>query len=171
MDSKKTNLTPELKEIYDRVMNTSAQAKPPAPAAPPTAPPAVAPPAAQNLMAAPPAAQTSPSSMPDLGVPVPPGQAAAAPSPMPPPNPSMPPIPGMPEVAAMNPAEEALTSAPARPLNNGASFAMKGKAKDAKPETGKKKMTISKPILIILGLAFIGVWGVFWAIIFGLIQR
>lgn len=42
MDGKKqTNLTPELKEIYDRVMNTSAGSKTPtAPSSLPTTPPA-----------------------------------------------------------------------------------------------------------------------------------
>ncbi len=46
MDSKKQNLTPELKQIYDRVMNTQVEAKPatgtaPTPQTPP--PPAAAP--------------------------------------------------------------------------------------------------------------------------------
>jgi hypothetical protein len=86
---------------------------------------------------------------------------------------------GMPEMPAMQPsaAEDALTSTPARPISEGNSFAFSGTAKPvpgmpgATPTKVKSKTKISLPLLIVLGVVFILVWGVFWAIIFGFIKR
>jgi len=39
------------------------------------------------------------------------------------------------------------------------------------PGVAKSKSKISLPVLIVLGLVFIIVWGLFWAIIFGFIKR
>lgn len=149
MDPKKSNLTPELKEIYDRVMNTTATPKTPpkAPAAPP----------------APKADTTQTLSMDSLN-PAPSVNTASL-------NPAPP-----------TPAEDALTNTPARPLSSQNTFSFSGKA-EPMPEApsvsldetaGKKKknqMKLSLPILIALGIAFILVWGLFWAVMFGIIKR
>lgn len=171
MDTKKANLTPELKEIYDRVMNTSTQPKPieptvptPAPNLPPT------PPTQQPITSQMPAQPT----MPQLGTPQSSPQLTQEL-----PNTQMqqpqlqeqPLMPSMPMVSNMSPAEEALTSTPARPLNEGNTFAMSGKAKNDPPKGTRKGLSLSKPILIVLGIAFIAIWGVFWAIVLGFIQR
>jgi hypothetical protein len=147
MDPKKSNLTPELKEIYDRVMNTTATPK-----TPPKAP--VAPQVSK--------ADTAPS-MNSLN-PAPSVNTASL-------NPSPP-----------TPAEDALTNTPARPLSSQNTFSFSGKA-EPMPEApsvsldetvSKKKksqMKLSLPILITLGIAFIIVWGLFWAVMFGIIKR
>lgn len=172
MDSKKANLTPELKEIYDRVMNTSGTSKPPAQAQN-TTPTTLS---QQPQGAVPPPTMPPSPAMPAMGVPVqPPGQADPMQAPAQPQMSAAPQMPGMPSVGEMNPAEEALSSTPARPLNGGNTFALNGKGKapaQTANATGvKKKTPISKPLLIILGVAFVAVWGIFWAIIFGFIQR
>jgi len=206
MDTKKTNLTPELKEIYDRVMNTSGSK---AAATPGTTPPlatSATPPAGQSPLG-------TPSMPPPLGTTPPPAMPAApaAPNPlggtMPPPltmppasppvgdpatgslppagmppvnSPQLPPMNGMPTMEST--AEQALSSAPARPISEGNTFAFSGTAHQppasptvpgtATPAAGaKKKSKISLPVLIVLGLVFIIVWGLFWAIIFGFIKR
>lgn len=175
MDSKKANLTPELKEIYDRVMNTSGTPKPAAQNPQPPQQPLPQ----QNQMPQAPSMLQAPS-MPSVGVPI---QAPEVPVQNPNPQQplqqpqldSAPQMPGAPSVEAPTPAEEALSSTPARPLNEGNTFTFNGKEKPgAKPQEHpgeKKKMAISKPILVVLGLVFIAVWGVFWAIILGVIQR
>lgn len=179
MDSKKTNLTPELKEIYDRVMNTSAAPK--APAAPPPLPTTPAPAVGTPNLTPPPAINPSPTASlpqappmpqmptaPTLGAPIiPPGMS---------PQPQMPTMPtdlGMP-----SPAEQALSNTPARPLSEGNTFSFNGVAHAPQPAaargaavTSKKKAKLSLPVLIVLGVVFIAVWGVFWAIIFGFIKR
>jgi hypothetical protein len=77
-------------------------------------------------------------------------------------------------------AEEALTSTPARPISEGNTFSFKGSStpapvsstpqeKAANPPKGKLK--ISVPVLLVVGLVFIIVWGIFWAIILGFIKR
>ncbi len=170
MDSKKTNLTPELKEIYDRVMNTSAstQAQPKATAEPlqPATPP-------------PPTGTTAPSPatpQPTVSATPPPptvsAQPAATPVMPPPSSPSMPPMPGT--------AEDALSNTPPRPISEGNTFSYSGstpsssvmnapQAAEAKAPKGKFKLTM--PLLIGIGVVFIAVWGVFWAIIFGFIKH
>lgn len=175
MDSKKTNLTPELKEIYDRVMNTKGAAVAPAsttppPTAIPTPQPVTAIPTPQAGM--PPIGQPSATPpMPSLGginQPPPPAQPLAPP-------PGMPAAPEMPSLGTN--AEQALTSTPARPISEGNTFSFNGG--DIKPtaspsapaDATKKKPKISLPLLIVLGVVFIVVWGVFWAIVLGLIQR
>ena len=194
MDTKKTNLTPELKEIYDRVMNTSGSK---AAATPGTTPPlatSAMPPAGQSPLGTPsmppplgttppvmPAEPAAPNPLggtmpPPLEMPTAPAQPAA-------PNPlggAMPPMNGMPTMDST--AEQALSSAPARPISEGNTFAFSGTAHQppasptvpgtATPAAGaKKKSKISLPVLIVLGLVFIIVWGLFWAIIFGFIKR
>lgn len=168
MDTKKTNLTPELKEIYDRVMNTSAgtpqSITPKATSEPllPTAPPAPTQPAVSTNL---PQQPTITSVAPLAGTPL--GQQAAPV--MPPPTPA-PEMPSMPVTA-----EEALTNTPARPLTGGNTFSYNGSpsptimnAPQAKAAKGKFKMSL--PILIAVGVVFIVVWGVFWAIILGFIK-
>lgn len=147
MDKKQTNLSPELKEIYDRVMNTSATPKPNVTPTPPTQ----TPPQADK--------PSHPENQP---------AHAAAPSEMPKPGISMPSIPDA--------ADQALTSSPPRPastVDGTKPFSFSGTAStsknDAKP--GEKKSKISLPILIILGIAFIAVWGVFWLVMLGFINR
>lgn len=177
MDSKKTNLTPELKEIYDRVMNTSGKpvtkVPPQAPVqSAPAAPPAAPNPLDPGLTAGPP---PSPEHQPATTPQVPAMPAAPAP-----PAPSMPTMPN-PENSAMpepTPAEQALTNTPARPLSEGNTFAFNGTVKNPiKPATTptevttKKKAKISLPVIIVLGVVFIVAWGIFWAIALGLIQR
>lgn len=169
MDAKKANLTPELKEIYDRVMNTS------------NAPKTAVNPAQGQIPQVPPIPQnptvSSPQapSMPSVGAPIQADQPqnTALQQPQMDAAPQMPPLPGAPAMPPPTPAEEALTSAPARPLSEGGAFAFNGNAKTASaPQAGeKKKARISKPILIVLGVVFVVVWGVFWAIIFGFIER
>jgi len=188
MDTKKTNLTPELKEIYDRVMNTSggkaaatASITPPLPTSTSTSP--VVPSAIPQPENTPPA-------------PVMPGQSSTLPpmNGMPAsPNLSMPPAPAMPGQASPLPpmngmpsvdstAEQALSSSPARSVSEGNTFSFSGTAHQpaatptvpgATPTAAitKNKSKISLPVLIVLGLVFIIVWGLFWAIIFGFIKR
>lgn len=164
MDSKKTNLTPELKEIYDRVMNTSRQAQKPA-----TAP---TPPSPTPTTQAPPAAPTTQA--PPLGMPVATSisssDAASPPSMAPTPTPAVQSmgIPSLPEMPTT--AEDALTSTPARPVTSGNTIAFSGNVKDTQTVAVKKKSKISAPILIVLGIVFIAVWGVFWAVILGLVK-
>jgi hypothetical protein len=80
-------------------------------------------------------------------------------------------------VEASTPADQALTNGPPQPVAGGGAFSYSGgNVKSSIPHAnaqtaGKKKVKISKPILIALGVVFIIVWGVFWAIIFGIIQR
>lgn len=178
MDSKKTNLTPELKEIYDRVMNTSGGASAvKATGALPTTP-ATPPPA--NPLDPPSATMPSPQpTTPSPSAPIAPPQVGAPTTVNPTPVPPMTPPGGMPEMAPLQPnaAEDALTSTPARPISEGNTFAFSGTAKPvpgmpgATPTKVKTKTKISLPIIIVLGVVFIIIWGVFWAIIFGFIKR
>ena len=171
MDTKKTNLTPELKEIYDRVMNTSsgktaasAGTTPPLPTSavvPPVAPPTMPTPPTPSPLSAPGTMPTTPT----LEMPATPNLGGSM----------MPPI--------GSPAEDALSSAPARPISEGNTFSFSGTAQAPAPASlvpgatpantpgTKKKAKISLPVLIVLGLVFLIVWGLFWAIIFGFIKR
>ena len=155
MDNKKTNLTPELKEIYDRVMNTSAPQKP-APVPP----------------------------QPNLSATTPPPIQIGIPNPLntPPVNvPTMSTMPPPPDTSlnGMTPAENALSSAPARPVSeiDNKAFSFSGTAPTPPPvpqtdkPVGKKESKMSLPVLIVIGIVFLVVWGVFWAIIFGFIKR
>lgn len=202
MDGKKTNLTPELKEIYDRVMNTSggAPATPPSsqsqgvPPVTPTAinpmdPPPVDPMATNHSI---PTANQNPMNPMNVvqapAMPMTPGAPPVLPSDSTPTNgtPIMPTFaaPGLtlsPPTMDPTPAEQALTSTPARPVTEGNTFAFGGGHATPAPAPAqtangaltpaKKKAKISMPIIIVLGVAFVAVWGVFWAIIFGFIQR
>lgn len=203
MDAKKTNLTPELKEIYDRVMNTSSGPKPATPEANPTS---VGAPAATTL-------DVAGSPVPPIVVPADmPAPQQAAPSPVPgapiapPPLPQMPTTPlatppppaiampnlsmggppAMPEPLQMppipTPAEQALSSTPARQVSEGNTFSFSGTATPPPTTTppvagapgktdGKKKMKLSLPVIIGLGVVFLIVWIVFWALVFGFIPR
>lgn len=150
MDNKKTNLTPELKEIYDRVMNTTAPQK-----AAPTPPPT---PAQPNPLTPPPT----------------PPIHADIPSPL-----NAPPA-AAPVIPLQTPAEDALSSTPARPVSeiDNKAFSFSGTASTPpavsqtnKPASEKKESKLSLPVLIVIGIVFLVVWGVFWAIIFGFIKR
>ncbi len=204
MDSKKTNLTPELKEIYDRVMNTSAGTPPPnnANGGLPTTPPSNQNPAsvpgsgvpempnAMNQMPATPTLGTPPVVPGANGLGTPPAVAQVPPAA----GGSADPLAAVPQMPPLNAtleapimpsaAEQALTSTPARPLNEGNTFSFNGVGQTPSPAPAvggasataptakeKKKTKISLPIIIVLALVFIAVWGVFWAIIFGFIQR
>lgn len=147
MDKKQTNLSPELKEIYDRVMNTSAAPKP---STPPTPPPHVEAPSSAH--------------------PTPPSQALHETPPAPHTSAGIT-MPSLPDSA-----DQALTSSPPRPVSiaDGTKpFSFSGTASAPKEEAkpGGKKSGISLPILIVLGIAFIAVWGVFWLVILGFINR
>jgi hypothetical protein len=189
MDSKKTNLTPELKEIYDRVMNTSAASKapaassPPLPTTPPPAAPTIPSPQPSNTNPLPSTMPPLPQmpSAPNIGGPISPAQSIGMAVPPPAQAPSLPQMPntdmGMAPLMP-SPAEQALSNTPARPLTEGNTFSFNGVAHAPQPATGnsavvktKKKAKISLPVLIVLGIVFIAVWGVFWAIIFGFIKR
>lgn len=171
MDTKKTNLTPELKEIYDRVMNTSSgKTAASAGTTPPLPTSAVVPPVAQPAIPTPPTPSPllAPGTMPatlTLEMPATPNLGGSM----------MPPI--------GSPAEDALSSTPARPVSEGNTFSFSGTAQAPAPASivpgatpannpgTKKKAKISLPVLIVLGLVFLIVWGLFWAIIFGFIKR
>ena len=156
MDSKKTNLTPELKEIYDRVMNTQSAKGKPVPT-PTTAPVSTPPPPPMPPTNTPPVVPPIPQVLPQ-------------------------PAPSQAEPPTLTPAEDALTSSPARPVSEGNTFSFSGtvhnapvdkKIKDKKVEAAgdKKKARLSLPILIALGVVFLIVWCIFWAVIFGFIKR
>ncbi len=160
MDGKKqTNLTPELKEIYDRVMNTSAAPKPAASPQSPSSPLA---------SPTPPPTPASPTTPPPTSEPT---MAPLGASPT-----TSPPGIGMPNT---NTAEEALTSSPPRPVSqvDGTkpfSFSGTASSTPATKDTSAKslkKPVISMPILIVLGIAFVAVWAVFWLVILGFISR
>ncbi len=170
MDAKKTNLTPELKEIYDRVMNTKGT-----PVGGNGALPTTPPPVATSLQTQMP--QTADATqMPSLGTP--PAMPAAPVMAQPAQAAQMPAAPNFGAQPLGTNAEQALSSTPARPISEGNTFAFNGGSVKPAPgpstqtaEGAKKKAKISLPILIVLGVVFIVVWGVFWAIVLGLIQR
>lgn len=147
MDQKKQNLTPELKEIYDRVMNTQVQNTPGAPmnGADAAKTPPIPENHPQNTMAAP--------SMP---------QATPNPTPVPPPPPTSAPAPS----SAPNPA------AP-NPIGKSSNFVFTGNkmttpagTTTVQVNTGGKK--ISGMVIVGLVVVLLAVWAVFWAKIFGL---
>lgn len=159
MDNKKTNLTPELKEIYDRVMNTTAP---------------------QKVTSTPPPVQPNVPASTPLSPPV----HTDIPNPLNAPPAAIPAMPLMPpslntSLGGTTPAENALSSTPARPVseidNKAFSFSGTAPTPPAVPQTdkaiGKKESKMSLPVLIVIGIVFLVVWGVFWAIIFGFIKR
>jgi len=181
MDSKKTNLTPELKEIYDRVMNTSSNAQ-------------------QTTTPATPAAQAPQSSIPAM--PTPQGTAPLNPlpaqtigAPLNAPVPATPSMPGMPSIdstmpstnptipaAPIAPPTDSMASPsalnaplgqPLPPTNQpqppiGTSALVNTKAPQANvAKTGKPK--ISTPIIIAALALFIIAWIAIWALVFGII--
>ncbi len=164
--SNKQNLTPELKEIYDRVMNTAAKPITPQPAAstPSALKPseaAVSPPAVSRPEAVPHAA---PAATPEPVVDNPPSQDATTQA----------------GGAAVGESNEFLSSVSPRPLQDIGvkAFSFSGKkvtattADEATPAAtpAAKKGGISKPILITLIGVFIVIWSVTWAIFLGLIK-
>lgn len=144
MDGKKqTNLTPELKEIYDRVMNTSANSKPATATQPPIPPPTPI---------------NTPTTTPPLHATPPPSPASSGLS-----------MPSIPDAA-----DSALTSSPPRPMSSvdgTKPFSFSGTAHTADSNSTDKKKGISLPLLIVLGVAFVAVWAVFWLVILGFINR
>lgn len=148
MDPKKQDLTPELKQIYERVMNTQVQKLAPSP---PSTTPGTTPPAATS----------APVSSPQPPIPnMPAGTPQAA---QPPQAPTTPQQGGF------------LSSVPPRPLTDTQSFAFTGNKVTTQPASqghpqkgiveGKK---ISTPIIALLVVVLITAWGLFWAKFFGL---
>ena len=144
MDQKNQNLTPELKQIYDRVMNTQVK-QPPTPAAASTGPiPApsnggqITPPTPQPMAQPSPASTTQPSSLPT------------------------------------NQPSGTLPSVPPRPLTDDKKpFVFNGKVEgeqnDTQPGTHAAEGKKISGSVIVLGVAvLIIVWGLLWAKIFGL---
>lgn len=136
------DLSPDLKQIYDRVMNTPAKGAPTPP--PPTQP------------AAPPPNSTTP----------PPFTAVASPNP----NAQKPPTP--PTTTSEPEDQPFLTSAPPRPLQGSIgvkSFSLGKENKESKPTanaTSTDKKGISKTLIIILGVIFFAAWIFFWVVFF-----
>lgn len=178
MDSKQ-NLTPELKEIYDRVMNTpagakSATAQPTVTAQPTTAP---APPTTHN------------------GTPPPTASAIPAAPTMTPPTAAIP-VPPAPTIAEATPpvdSSEYLSSAQPRPLQDIGTkpFSFSGKVVTAttadavkpapnapastaaaQPATAPSapKKGLSTPVVVVLFVAFALVWTFFWLVLLGFIK-
>jgi len=184
--NKQPNLTPELKEIYERVMNTNTQQ--PTPPAPPQNQPTTS---ASNQQPQNPSVGTvdQPASVPPTHNPAQPAaspsqnqpQKPAAPSGTNPPSPTIKP-PGTPQNSPF------LSSLPPRPISgSGQSFSFSAKngqpASHAIPEptpnqpqnstnptTDKppKKKLLSGKILAVLVIALLIGWGVLWAKVFGL---
>lgn len=161
MDPKKQALNPELKQIYERVMNTQIKPQPGAPT-----PTTNIPPTAQNAATPPipnPAAATTENKPPIITTPPIPNPPAAAPT--------------TPTAANAAPAMGTNPAIPPQPLsntNNG--FVFSGnKMKSAQPGTpaptagklGAKK--IPMPAIMAGIVVLIVVWGVVWALVLGLI--
>lgn len=145
MDPKKQNLTPELKQIYDRVMNT--QVKKPEPAAPVAAP----------------TTTTAPNAAPQTPV------AAANPNPTPTTAPQQPQPGGNVGNNAF------LSSTPPRPLTGDKTFVFTGNKMTTAQGTTEvhapgtvAKKKISPPILIAGIVVGVVVWALIWAKVFGL---
>ncbi len=146
------NLSPDLKQIYDRVMNTPAKGgatpTPPPPAQAAPVPPQPKTPATDS--------QNPPSS-------VPAGQKVAAPSD----NPSIQP---QPPIQSAETSQPFLTSAPPRPLQGSVgvkSFALgKDKKEEPKAQASGEKKGLSKTLIIILAVIFFVAWSFFWVVFF-----
>ena len=157
MDQKKQNLTPELKEIYDRVMNTQVQNAPGTPMN------------GNDAAKTPPIPENHPQNT---------MTAPAAPQPSPVPNPS--PVPPPPPPAAAQPAQPTqpatnATSNPAapNPIGKNSNFVFTGNkmttpAGTATVQVNSGGKKISGMVIVGLVLVLLAVWAVFWAKIFGL---
>lgn len=149
MDPKKQDLNPELKEIYDRVMNT--QVKPNAPTA--TTPPPQTPTSAATPIA------SAPSAVPPIGSPVmPPAGSPTTPQPNQGPTQAGIPQPGVESKPFVFTGNKVTTpQATTSPQLNQAQI---------HTSSGKK---LSTPVIAVLVVILIVVWALFWAKIFGLI--
>ena len=163
MDPKKQDLNPELKQVYDRVMNTKVAAQGNAPSeqtAPGTPPPPSVAPNPQNPLGAAPGS-TSPQTSQENTPQSPPGASPMQGS-------AQAPVQGTPQ-------NQFLSSAPPRPVAGGTgSFVFTGN-KVITPQggaqaqkTGGGKGLFSSKIILLLVLILIAVWGVLWAKIFAL---
>lgn len=139
------NLSPDLKQIYDRVMNTPAKGGTPTPTPPPP------PPAAPAAPSTPPVAPESPK---PAGVGINPAIS------------SQPPMQNLEN-------EPFLTSAPPRPLQTSVgvkSFALgKEKKVDSSPAPAgakEEKKGMSKVLIAILIGIFFAAWTFFWVVFF-----
>ncbi|OIP57405.1 MAG: hypothetical protein COX79_00420 [Candidatus Levybacteria bacterium CG_4_10_14_0_2_um_filter_36_16] len=145
MDDKKQGLTPELKQIYERVMNTPASSTP-APAAQPvvppqTPPPVTTPPQAQQAapLTPPPTIQTGPAPATNINITLPPSPSPRA----------------LNDTGTSKPfvfSSDVKKPGGSQPVDT-------NRAVMAKKE-GKK---LSVKIIILLVVVLIIVWGVFWA--------
>ncbi|HVZ11733.1 MAG TPA: hypothetical protein VG965_01765 [Patescibacteria group bacterium] len=166
MDPKNKALTPELKQIYDRVMNTQVNpnqgANPPTQSAPstPVAPPAQGAQGTPNMQPTAPNAQTPtmPSTPPPAATPPQMG-SIGTPPPAPVTNPPTQPT-------------SVLSSAQPRQVPNSGSFVFNGNKvitpQGGKSAAGAQKGSIPKAVIIALVVIVIAAWGGLWAKIFGL---
>lgn len=148
MDPKKQELNPELKEIYDRVMNTQAKSE-----AQPQSASSQPPPAAPQAPAAPPGTVLSPASPPPAGQSVLRGDTAEAKQ------------------------DPFFSPQPQRSITDTKPFVFTGNKvttpqtpyatqSQMNPTSSKK---VSGPIIAVLVVLLIVVWTLFWAKFFGLI--
>lgn len=140
------DLSPDLKQIYDRVMNASAQGS--TTPQPPSTPTTVATPQAESVKPSTP--QTPNNSQPTM-----PSVPPASPTP---------PTPTAPQ-------EPFLTSAAPRPLQGSVgvkSFSINkdDKEKNNAVKPGGEKKGLSKNLIIVLGIIFFGFWTFFWVVFF-----
>lgn len=176
MDPQKQNLNPDLKQIYEKIMNTPV--KPlgqNAPTNPTTTPPPTQTPVTPTATSTPAPLQMSPA-------PTPVTPPAAAPvmakAPAPVASPTIPTTPSVPSNQTVN--SNLFASVPPRAVGNTAPFVFaSGKTQTPKVTTPApaqgiapaKKGGISKGILLIpIGLIFLAAYTVFWMAIFGLLD-
>ncbi|OGH16984.1 MAG: hypothetical protein A3C30_01900 [Candidatus Levybacteria bacterium RIFCSPHIGHO2_02_FULL_40_18] len=141
MDPKKQELNPELKQIYDRVMNTQVKTQAP------TSAPAV-------------------SSQPTLSVPASPSQGGQNPS-APPPPASVPPG-GASQPGASAPPVGGIQSTPFVFTGNKITTPQLSQTSQPQMNTAPAKK-ISGPMIAVGVVILIVIWAFFWAKIFGLI--
>ncbi len=137
------NLSPDLKQIYDRVMNTPAKT------------PATPPPPSTN----PPVAQTPPATIPETKQ----GTIQQNPATE---NPTVLPQPPMETPTAQEPF---LTSTPPRPPVESTgikSFSLNNLGDNKNKNVEGAKKGISKTLIIILGIIFFVAWTFFWIVFF-----
>ncbi len=171
MDPKKQQMNPELQQIYDRVMSTSAtpKANPTTPAAPGVQP------------AQPAAAATTPAVHTPMSMPMPPAAAAGVINPPTPATPTSTPAFGLPQ-APTNPGAAPVAGAPGavatpadangKPISSG-SFVFNGNkvvnSDKTKAATGTASGKKIPGFLIPIGIIILVVaWAALWAKIFGL---
>lgn len=162
MDPKKQALTPELKQIYDRVMSTQVSGQQAAATTTPSTP--------QQTATTPPVVPSTPEPTTTLGdlasVTTPPVATPVVP------------VSSAPVTPPPAPVDNTfLSSTPPRPLADTKPFVFSGKVEKpkeeahndtvhAQPATGKK---MSSKIIVMLVGVLVVVWGLFWAKFFGLI--